>query len=175
MSGTLQYILGFLKTFSGLKCDPGTVCPNWSGKTVKLNKCISFFRCSEDDIATSLFKFIVNLKARLTLEQLSMLPGLQCPQISWNCSLQGQSWEHFPEIAVLQLLKVLVHNLFVYGVICSLIYETEPAQRQQWGRWIVWYNYRERVYNILCHDILCSQFTGTQYQVATLNCDQKYI
>lgn len=35
--------------------------------------------------------------------------------------------------------------------------------------------YRERVYSILCHDILHSWFTGNQYKVAALNCDQKYI
>lgn len=62
---TLQYILGFLKTFSGLKCDPGTVCPNWSGKTVKLKKCFSFFRCTGDNTETSLFKLTVSTTLRL--------------------------------------------------------------------------------------------------------------
>lgn len=33
----------------------------------------------------------------------------------------------------------------------------------------------ENVFTEFCHDILCSQFTGKQYKVSTLNCDQKYI
>lgn len=75
---------------------------------------------------------------------------------------------------MLQLLKFLVHNLFVYGVICSSSYETastEAAVRE--GNCTI--QYRECVYKILCHDILHSQFTGNQYYIAALNCDQKYI
>lgn len=57
--------LRFSKNFFRTKMWPRNCLPNWSGKTVKLNKCISFFRCSEDDIETSLFKFIVSTTLRL--------------------------------------------------------------------------------------------------------------
>lgn len=33
-------------------------------------------------------------------------------------------------------------------------------QRQQWGRWVVIMEYREQLYDVLCWDLLCSQFNS---------------
>lgn len=79
---------------------------NWS-------KWLSSFSCTVDNVGMSFcVKRCHNPKVRLTLRQLSVLSGLQSPQVSGNCLPWGRAVCFSAVALFLRPIEALVRNPF---------------------------------------------------------------